>query len=104
VRNEVTHRLALAARFSTQVETHIKVWGLSAHADATEVIGFDSDRRVRARFEITRELRGDLETLLVVFHCPAEGALRMHLDGTPIGEIAGVVDSALCRGIVRDLV
>jgi serine/threonine protein kinase len=94
----------IAARFSTVAETKIRVWTLSAHAAATEVIGFDSDRNVRARLEITRELRDDLETLLVVFHSPEEGALRMHLDGTPIGEIAGVVDGALCRGIVRDLV
>jgi tRNA A-37 threonylcarbamoyl transferase component Bud32 len=96
--------LRIAARFSTLAETKIKVWRLSSHAAATEVIGFDSDRNVRAHLEITRELRGEKETLLVVFHSPEEGALRMHLDGTPIGEIAGVVDRALCRGIVRDLV
>jgi hypothetical protein len=98
----VAHRLA--ARFSTRAETKIEVWRLSARAGATEVIGFDADRNVRARFEITRELRDGVETVLVVFHSPEEGALRMDLDGMPIGEISGVVDRALCRGIVRDLV
>ena len=94
----------IAARLSTLAETQIKVWRLSARAAATEVIGLDSDRNVRAHFEITRELRGELETLRIIFHSPHEGALRMHLDGTPLGEIAGTVDRALCRGIVRDLV
>jgi hypothetical protein len=98
----VAHRLA--ARFATRAETKIEVWRLSAHAGATEVIGFDADRNVRARFEITRELRGDVETVFVVFHSPEEGALRMDLEGTPIGGTSGVVDRALCRGIVRDLV
>jgi serine/threonine protein kinase len=96
--------LRLAARFATRAETAIKVWRLSARGAATEVIGYDADWNVRARLEIIPEVRAGVETLLLAFHAPEEGTLRMNLDGTPMGEVAGVVDSALWRGVVRDLV
>jgi predicted Ser/Thr protein kinase len=95
--------LRIAARLATLKETKIKVWRLSAHAETTEVIGFDCDRNVRARFEITHERRGAKESLVIVFHSPEEGAWQMHPDGTPMGKIAGALDGALCRGIIRDL-
>ena len=96
--------LRLAARFATRAETQIRLWRLSARGAATEVIGYDADWTVRARLEILPEVRAGIETLRVAFHAPREGALRMDLDGTPIGEIEGVVDPALWRAVVRDLV